>query len=369
MAGAGQAGGRWLAALFAGSLLLHVLVLGAGLAASADGIGSLLLRADAPSYLAVADWVLFGKPLPTVFDGRAFPGWPMAFASVYAWLPSPWVPVSAGLLLAALLPVLQFRVAGDRTSALLLLGGTPTLLMHSVLGMSEPLFLLLCLASCACFQQRRTGVAALLTGLAAWVRPTSFFLFLGQLYELWRARQFRAGARAVLLAGAGAGGMFVFNQFVYGEPLFQFGQYGSLPNVSLEHKDRLGLAAAEGGHFGLPLVHLVRASLLTDPPLWKQVFIWSHVVALLAVLVLGATRRARLQPHWGMHFVWALGTGLFVLSTGPYWAFYSFDRYAVWALPACLMLVRPWLEQKRWLPWLAVPGSLALALWGVSNGG
>ena len=351
--------------MVAASITVHLIILGVCYSRSSANIEVMLKRSDAHSYLQVADLFISGRPLSVPFAGRVFPGWPICFAPAYAIIKSPWVPVVVAILISCVLPLMQLSISGNRTAAIIMICGTPTLLMHSVLAMSEPLFLLLTLGSCLAFARDRSSLAALLTGVAAWVRPTSCFLWLGQALELVaRGRRVEALKMSVI-AGLAAGSMFLFNAWLYGSPFYQFGQYGTLPNISDQARQALGLWENGGSHFGMPMVNLIKASLLTHPPLWKQAFVWGHVVMLMMFLVFGSSSASRSEPYWTSNFVWAAGTGLFILCTGPYWAFHSFDRYFVWALPAYLALIQPWLKRTRWFTWAAVGLSVVSGLGGV----
>lgn len=249
-------------------------------------------------------------------------------------------------IFACLLPVVLARLGGSSSAAFLLTVGTPSLLFYSSLGMGEAFYLLLMMLAMLGAMRGHSASAGLLNGLAALVRPTAVFLTLGIVASMAVQRRWKDGLKYAACAGLGASLLFGINVWKFGDPLHSFNSYAGLPNINPAAAEMLGLAPGEGSHFGPPLVNLVKTSLLPITPKWKIFFIWGHVAALAVVLALGL-RRVRESPQMLAAWLWVAGNGAFILCTGPYWAFHSFDRYFTWALPACLLLVDRWLPARR----------------------
>src|SRR5262245_9700955 len=72
---------------------------------------------------------------------------------------------------------------------------------------------------------------------------------------------------------------------------------------------------------------------MTHPPFWKQCFVFGHI-CLIGLAIFQAFWRSEQNPMVFILKWWMVGNSIFILSTGEYWAYHSFDRYFTWALPA-----------------------------------
>lgn len=332
--------------LFMWSLAAHACVFAGVWSATGGDLKQVTsLVSDVGAYARMADFYYGGEVPASGWITRVFPGWPLAFGWLQRFWDWPAPQMLISIVFACMLPVLQARLGCRPAAAFLMTAGTPSLLFHSTLGMGEALYLMLLMLALLAIMRGKPLVAGLFNGLAAVVRPTAVFLALGVLVELLWRRKWLAFAKYALVAGLGASLLLVINALYFRNPLHSFNSYSGLPNIGAA-APMLGLAPGEGSHFGPPFVNLIKTTLLPITPKWKILFIWGHVVALVAVLALGL-RRWREKPWMPACWLWTAGNGVFILCTGPYWAFHAFDRYFTWALPACLLLVDRWLPSRR----------------------
>jgi hypothetical protein len=152
---------------------------------------------------------------------------------------------------------------------------------------------------------------------------------------------------------------------MYGDPLHQLHAYEALPNVG----EAAGALAARGyssGHWGWPFLHLVATPTWVEVPAWKVAFIAGHVAAVLAACSIGVMGWGR-SALSDVMTVWAVGNTVLIVSAGPYWGFHSFDRYAVWALPAYGYLLTSALPRSRPV-WAALgAASVGIAAYGLGR--
>lgn len=318
---------------------------------------------DAGSYIAVVTAIVQGEMPEDPFFARVFPGWPLFIAPVYVIFSSEWAPVILTLLIASLLPSLHFLLTKDRVASLVMTCGLPCLLAGPAFLTNEHFYLMMIYLSCLAGKHSKYHLASLITGLTAWIRPLSFFLWIGQSLIYLRQRQIKTWLTTSIIAGGVVLMMFVFNKAVFGVPFIQFQQYSCLPNISPEQFQMLNLQEGQGSHSGFPFVNLVKASLYTNPPLWKQIFVWSHVLFLCGLILFCFIRPQFKDEEWSLHFINSLGVALFIFSTGPYWAFHSFDRYFSWGLPSYLILLRPLMPKRLIWPVIYIVLCVAVSLW------
>jgi hypothetical protein len=333
-----------------------------------DSWGHFLTNSDAGSFLSFAKVLYSINPLSSLslYDARVFPGWPLLFG----WALKLGCPDQAMLViavgLAALVPVLFYRLTGERSLAWFLVYFPPAWLVATTHPVSEAAYLAVVLAGLlavkhggpvrsgawggACVVLRAFGVA--------WLAG----FFLGQ---NWRERRISGTAILTILAGAfPIAGLLLISWKIYGDPLKQLHVYGQpLSQLNIP----AGLAAElhnPSGHWGWPFEHLLLTPWRTHVPIWKIAYIYAHVPVVLA-LVWRAVDFLRGNPRaeaWQIALVLGfLANTALILCTGPYWGFESFDRYFVWGLPGALWLTRPWLNQARW-HWLLFPLSVVVSL-------
>jgi hypothetical protein len=176
-------------------------------------------------------------------------------------------------------------------------------------------------------------------GLAAIVRPTALFPWIGMFLVLYSEKSWQKMFIFSLTSGLTVCLLFIFNEHFYNDILRQFHSYSTLPNVSKAVLDNLK-TEGEGSHFGWPFVNLVKATFILTPPIWKIAFVWAHVIAIFVSIIIAIKNKLYQNSLEKIFFVWAFLNSLFIFSTGEFWAFYSFDRYFIWALPAYLFLIK-----------------------------
>jgi hypothetical protein len=304
------------------------------------------LTSDAPSYVAVARSISTGTRVTSAWDERVFPGWPLTFVASGLVCPFEWGCLWVGVALACLLPWLVWRATDSWKLALLSAYFTPTWLLHSCNGMSEPALLVYVVGSLVLYRARRLVPASALIGLAMLTRPTALFAWAGMAYCLAAGKRWRQLIIYVTVSGAVAGTLLPLNLWLYGDPFRQVRAYSNLPNISEEAKARLGAGQPAYGHLDLPFRSLVRATWLLRPPAWKVAYVWLHVAAALAACAVAAWTRPAHDVGRVMA-CWAWLNTAFIVCAGPYWGFHSFDRYWVWAMPAYFYFLQAVVPSRR----------------------
>lgn len=366
---------RSATSLFAIALGTRAGIVGLLVWRSHGALNRLLSHADAPAFISVARMLLSGVRPADGWDERAFFGWPMTFALPGSLLGYDVSCLLIGCVLASLVPVVFWLLSRDWSSSLALTVLTPTWLMHSCLGMSEPAFLLYQVAALWMWTRNQPIAASGLAAAAMLVRPNGVFVLAALALAALQRRAFRSFFAHGAFAAAATALVVVLNLHFYGDPLRQSHLYEGLPNVG-NAEAALVAAGFKPGHFGPPFLHLLATPWLLPVPGWKVIFIWSHLLAVLGACAAGVlglrgagvglrdliTRKAvdRAQELQLMLVSWAVLNTAFIVCTGPYWGFYSFDRYCTWALPAYVYCLRQFLPARR-LTWLLV-GAVSIAL-------
>jgi len=334
-----------------------------------EGWTEFITNSDAGSFLAVAKVIYRIKPPSslTLYDARVFPGWPLLFGWAFkVGLPDP-VMLAISCALAALAPVLFFRLTGQRTLAWYLVYFPPAWLLASTHPVSEPAYLVVILLGLLALKGGRPVLSGFLGGalvvLRAFGVAWSGALLVGLVAG--RRRLDRAAVGFIACAAIPVAGLFLLNWRIFGDPLLQLHVYAQpLAQLNISASLAAGLHNPSG-HWGWPFANLIMTPWRIHVPLWKTLYIYSHVpvVLLLAREAWGVLRRPAAAEAWQLALACGyLGNAALILCTGPYWGFESFDRYFVWGLPGALWLARRWLgDQPRW-HWLLFPASVALCL-------
>jgi hypothetical protein len=328
-----------------------------------------LSNCDGPSFLAVAR-VIYGlapRSALKLYDSRVFPGWPLAFGWMSRFgIPDQCVLVLA-VALAALVPVLFYRLTRDRTLSWYLVYFPPAWLVASAYPISEAAYLAAILAGLLALKANRPALAGAVGGLLVVLRAFGIAWFGGIFLGLIAGTR-RIGWAAIACALAAAvpmAGLLFLNWRLYGDVLYQLHVYGR-PLVELNIPSDLAASLHNpSGHWGPPFRHLLLTPWLVHVPLWKTLYIYAHVPVVLFLAWRGCAyllRGARGEA-WETALVagFLMNTALIVCA-GPYWGFESFDRYFIWGIPGALWLARPWLGgSPRW-HWILFPVSMAMAL-------
>lgn len=354
------------AVLFLAAFVVRLTLFFLALRASHARIDEYLLRVDTPSYVAIADSTIEAARPENAWHERVFPGWSLVLVPFALLGVTQYSAVVLGSLLAAIVPVLYLWHTGDKGFAWLIAFVPPTWLMHSSLGMSEPLQLAASMASIA-LATVSPGWSGLCMAMASLTRPQAVFAGAAILVNLFRLRKFKAAAKWVFAASLGPLALILFNIFTYKDWVHQARMYSMTPNVNDEILKSLTAFMSERNFFNLPFVSLILTPILSPTPTWKIVFVLTNVVFVLSSsIILGMRiKRDSFTAHYG---IWAILNTAFIVCGGPYWGFHSFDRYAVWALPAYaygFSLVLPQSLKKWWLLFGMILVSIVGALWGM----
>lgn len=270
------------------------------------------------------------------------------------------------MLFAAASSVLFLLLTRDVRLTLIYTLFPPSWLMQACTGMSEPAYLALLLASLWAFSCRRMFVSGLCMALAALVRPTALFLFAGIELALWREKRWAHATCFAALSSLGPLTTIGINDFYYGDALRQVTLHKRPENIPEPIAQRL---APDGKlrTFGYwPLKALIQTPLLVPTPRWKVVYVAAHVVAVLTACAVALYRFSTADILGRIMCIWLVGNTGFILCTGPYWGFHSFDRYFLWALPAVVYSLGQ-VRVSDGLVAVAATASLGLSTWALSR--
>jgi hypothetical protein len=353
--------------LFLLAVILRLCFLGMIFWIFRDSMNDFLSRSDGGSYLHVAQQIFFGSQAEspaTPYDTRVFLGWPLMFGWGSFIVRGEFVMFGLLLVLSGLVPCLFHGLTHNRPLSMLLCFFTPAWLLHSVHPMGEAAYLFWGLLSILMMQERRPWIAGIALGWMISIRPYAVVLAFAFTLSLLRYekayKHFIYLFLGSLLLPVGS---LILNHAMYGDILHQFHMYG-------KHLGELNLTPAiveklgnPSGHWGFPLYHVLTTPWKVTTPIWKTVYIYSHVAMILGVTWIGL-RSVRSWQKWdpldGMMHFWFFGNTVLILCSGPYWGFHSFDRYCVWALPAMLWMVRKYLPLPS--PQLAILGLMSLGV-------
>jgi hypothetical protein len=151
--------------------------------------------------------------------------------------------------------------------------------------------------------------------------------------------------------------------FYYGDWNHQAHLHGAPSNILPEVLRILTPNGISRTYFAVPFQALIETPFKIPTPLWKILFIYAHVVAAITATII-LFRRCRRSDLTFIFALWALANTIFIVSTGTYWGFHSFDRYFVWALPAYLYAFTYIVELTTPIVWSAGIASWVLALQG-----
>ncbi len=354
-------------ALFGVALAMRLVVFGIVLGVSGRALTAVLEATDVPSYVVVAQAMFEGAVLPPdSWHTRVFPGWSVLIGPPGRVFGYAWSAVLLGMIAAAAVPVAFRRCGGSLQGAWMLAWMSPAFVLCSALGMSEPANLLLILASYLLLQRGHPLAAGLVMGAAGLFRPASVFACLGGVFLLPESGRGPAFVRYVLGCGLIAGMLLPFNRIEYGDWLHQLGMYGHAANIPATALAQLGYDAANAPHWGWPFQALIAGALRLPVPTWKLCYIAANVAMVLVAMAIAARRLAggAASAFDRAMAAWLFGNSLFIFSTGPYWGFHSFDRYAVWAMPAIVHFLAAGFRLSAGLQGAGILASTAVAIFG-----
>lgn len=361
--------------LLAMGLSLRALLIATSLRGHGGSLWKAMSISDSLAYVTVARMAVSGVRVTPGWDERVFIGWALTLALPGALFGYEVTCLVLGTVCAALTPVVAYKLTGDRVSSLAAALLTPTWLRESSMGMSECVFMLYQLLAIWACLQRRTALASLAAAAAMIVRPTGAFVWVALAYVMMRRRNWSALAMHCVIAAFAIAFVLAFNQHFYGDALRQAHLYSQLPNIGEDGAAAIARLPHGAGHLGIPFLHLIATPFVLHVPTWKVVYIWLHAVLVVAACVIGvrdwrasaSERDTRGSELDAMMLIWAVLNTAFILCTGPYWGFFTFDRYCLWAMPAYLYLARAYLPKRNVL-WIALASvSIGLAFWGTAR--
>lgn len=336
-----------------------------------DPLQTLLRASDGISYLRVARLIYGAGPGAAdvaAYDSRVFLTWPLIFG---------WTRILGHeirgqflftLLAAVAAPCLMFALTRSRRLAVLMSVAPPAWLLSTTFPMSEGPCLVLALLSALAVLGGRDLLAGLAAGFLLAGRPFGAALVAGEAWALGRG----GGRRLVTFAAAllvGPALTVVLDLHFFGDPLHQVAVY-AMPlaglNVGPQEVAALGHPA---GHWGLPFVALATTPWRVPAPAWKVAYIYANVAIVLwaSWRAWRSLRRRQAADVDVMLGVWLIGNTGFAMCGGPYWGFFSFDRWCVWALPAWLWSCRDLFERGRRVTAAIGITSVGLAAWALSR--
>lgn len=335
---------------------------------------SFLTFSDASSFLGVARAILEPERISDLshYDTRVFPFWPACEAVLLgAGLPEV-VIWGLPIALTGLVSWLFFLLTRNFLLAMLLSCAPPVWILSTVHPMSEAVYLAFGLVAALAISRTHYLLAGLLAGAMVATRPFGLaWVGAGAILAvlaLWRARDARLLWRFALGSTIGVLPLIVLNLHLYGDVLHQVRVYaGSLDGLNLASRSAEALGHSTG-HWGPPFLHVLTTPWKIAVPLWKTVYIYTHVAAVIvlvpvAVWAVCHSWRDSAQAH--VHFLllaFVLNCAL-IVCTGPYWGFHSFDRYFLWGIPGALLAASHLVPHKawRWIGPLAAAASILTA--------
>ncbi len=223
---------------------------------------------------------------------------------------------------------------------------------RSLLGGSEPLFVLLLFASFLAIRRQRWYSAALLASLATVTRPLGVCLLLGiGVYLLWK-RSWRQLAGAVLISAL-IGVLYILPlHFYVHDALATVHSYGVMKSNPYPPL------------FGIPFRAIIVGTLRNPAP-WSNLilsFAWIALVLAGNVCML-ATKDFRAYAR--THPAETIFAGIYSLSLYcynlPAFARSNFARFSIPILPFVFLALLRWLPKDRRLFWIAAPVASCLA--------
>jgi hypothetical protein len=356
--------GREALVLFAWGTALPLVIFVAGFLKSGESIADFVEHSDAFSYVAVANMVLTGERSPFPWDERVYWGWALLLVPFGALgLNLYYSCIGLGIVMGGLVPVLFHALVRNWRLSLLLAMFPPAWLMADSYGLSEPAYLFFILLSLWLFFSRRIYTSAWAMALAAAVRPTAVFAWMGIAVVLIRRRAWGTLIGWSALCGLGPLLCIGLNQAYYKAWNRQSDLHGKPQNIPLDVIQKVAPDGNTRTYLNVPFKALIETPFVYKVPAWKIAYIYAHVLAVLLASAL-AIRCAFDGTEWGLVMaVWAILNTLFVVSAGPFWGFQSFDRYCIWALPAYLYVCRSWIPTRYRLIELFGLLSFMLSLW------
>lgn len=314
---------------------------------------------DGDSYVKMARALHGDTSGLSLIDRRVFIGFPALIAAVGTLgIPLHWATLGLNWAASALSASLTAVLFRDRRLGWAMATLTPSYLLYSTMGMSEPTLLAFTLTGLVLVRRRQNAAGGVLLGVAGLIRPMACFAALGAIFEKkvdnWRSAVTVGGCA---LAALGSGLL-----------AYHLWSGNALQNVHIYATDQRAYA---GQMFTWPFGSLVLTPIRNHIALWKVAHMWTYVVLTLAAcgIVLRdlrlPTTSADDRQNLQLSAPWLIGNTLFTLCVGHIWGFYQFHRFILVALPPMLWAFRKYFPDRR-ATWIAIAvASAALGLVGI----
>jgi len=352
------------------SLLLWALCAGSFMAVTLSlrpYSNAILVFGDSGAYLgvakAIASWHFAGLQV------LQFWGVSYAIAAVALVTQAPLlvalVVVSAGC--SAAVTLLAGRLWGWRIAALLTALNFDWM-QRSLLGGSEPLFMLLLLSVFLAIRAERWWLGSLFASLATTVRPLGICALVAIGLVLLYRKQYRQFG-AAFLTGLLVGALYVLPLKIY--------MHDSLATVHSYESSR--------PLFGIPFLAILAGTIHGRPPLTSLVLNYAWIVLVIGgIAVLSLTSACR-EYKRNYPVEWLFGvlyTFVVCCYNYPHWALGTFARFSIPAIPLALVGWRGILGHRKaglatevgaklepaiWLTAAVFPASAACSAYGIRN--
>lgn len=233
---------------------------------------------------------------------------------------------------------ISFRLWGGVVAALFAISNFDWM-QRSLLGGSEPLFVLFLFASFWAIRAERWSTAALLASFATITRPVGLIALLALGLILLSQRRYGKTLWCTAIA-LGAGALYVLPFWLYfGDPLYQVHRYRTADWHS-------------GSAIGWPLQAIIQSLIHNREP-WTNVVLTTAWIlfAIAGALALLFRKKALTSVH-EVEWLFALLYVAFLLCySSPEWARADFPRFVIPAVPILFVALADWLPRDRRIIW------------------
>lgn len=214
-------------------------------------------------------------------------------------------------------------------------------LQRSLLGGSEPLFMVFLLGAFVAVRRQRWLLATFLASLATVVRPLGLFALVGIGIALLRLKQFHRFICALGIGLAVATAYAVPLAYEFGDPLATVHSYqqigASTPNL-----------------FGVPFYAIIKGT-FTYPAPWTNLVLTFGWILFVVAGTIRMGRVRNLREYAKNHLVEMMFAAAYLVAiccyNFPYWARGNFPRFAIPLIPFVLVAFDQWWPKDRRLLW------------------
>jgi hypothetical protein len=222
-------------------------------------------------------------------------------------------------------------------------------IQRSLLGGADPVFAAFVFAALLLARGHRWIAAALFASFATVVRPLGIFALLAIAVVLLSRRRFREFASAVIISTIIGCAYILLVRSLFGHGLSNLTWYRSM---GLDHDRRF-----------IPFItvflqspeHRLTGKNIAKTLAWTTFTACAVIAALRRPEMREAMRKAPVEWLFG-----ALYAGSFLFFPA-WWIEGEYPRYFAPVIPLCLVALRPWLPETRWIVWAVGLASVLLA--------